>query len=35
VSASPPVVAFTVDLEPDCPPYLSGFVASSTAFPRY
>ena len=25
MSASPPVVAFTVDLEPDCPPYLSGF----------
>ncbi|MEP6494711.1 MAG: polysaccharide deacetylase family protein [bacterium] len=25
MSASPPVVAFTVDLEPDCPPFLSGF----------
>jgi len=25
VSGSPPVVAFTVDLEPDCPPFLSGF----------
>jgi peptidoglycan-N-acetylglucosamine deacetylase len=25
MNGSPPVVAFTVDLEPDCPPFLSGF----------
>jgi Predicted xylanase/chitin deacetylase len=25
VTREPPVVAFTVDLEPDCPPFLSGF----------
>ncbi len=25
MSAFPPTVAFTVDLEPDCPPFLSGF----------
>jgi peptidoglycan/xylan/chitin deacetylase (PgdA/CDA1 family) len=25
VTAAPPLVAFTIDLEPDCPPFLRGF----------
>lgn len=29
-----PVVAFTVDVEPDCPPYLSGFRGIEQGMPR-
>ena len=29
-----PVVAFTVDLEPDCPPFLQGFRGIEHGFPR-
>ncbi len=29
-----PVVAFTVDLEPDCPPYLTGFRGVTEGLPR-
>ena len=30
----PPVVAFTVDVEPDCPPYLTGFRGIEHGMPR-
>jgi peptidoglycan-N-acetylglucosamine deacetylase len=32
-TASRPTVAFTVDLEPDCPPFLSGFRGMEHGFP--
>lgn len=30
----PPVVAFTIDVEPDCPPYLTGFRGIEQGMPR-
>ena len=33
VTVAPPLVAFTVDLEQDCPPFLSGFRGMEQGFP--
>ena len=34
MSASPPTVAFTIDLEPDCPPFLRGYRGIEHGLPR-
>src|SRR5437763_16784385 len=34
VSTSPPTVAFTIDLEPDCPPFLRGYRGIEHGLPR-